>query len=89
MLIQNRQEVIRCSARRAEALEDLLDLFFGYERSEILEFRKAVEQFTTDLPAVLDALRAIIERAYADNPEFQAAEAFLAHAKETINPSAR
>ena len=35
-------------------LPQLLDLFFGYERPEIAEFRKAVEQFKTDLPAVLE-----------------------------------
>ena len=61
VLIQNRQEVIRCAVDDADQLEKLLDLFFGYERAEIAEFRKAVEQFKTDLPAVLEALREMIE----------------------------
>ena len=56
-LIQNRQEVIRCPVDDTDKLERLLDLFFAYERPEIAEFRKAVEQFQTDLPAVLEALR--------------------------------
>ena len=71
-----------------KALEKLLDLFFGYERPEITEFRKAVEQFKTDLPAVLEALRSMIERAHKREPAFRkAAEEFLKHAQEAINPS--
>jgi predicted helicase len=69
-------------------LNRLLTRFFAYERPEIEDFRKAVQQFKTDLPAVLEALRARIDAAYADNAGFQAAaEAFLAQAKQTINPS--
>jgi hypothetical protein len=47
--------------------------FFSHERPEIAEFRKAVEQFKADLPAVLAALRGMIERSEATNPEFHAA----------------
>ena len=68
--------------------EELLKLFFAYERAEIAEFREAVEQFKTDLPAVLEGLREMIEQAHTDNAEFrQASERFLKHAQETINPS--
>jgi len=88
VLIQNRQEVLRCNMLDSDALLRLLDLFFGYERQEIRDFRKAVEQFKADLPAVLDALRAMIDRAYADSATFRtAAAAFLDHARETINPA--
>lgn len=88
VLIQNRQEVTRCSMQDVEALGRLVDLFFSWERPEIAEFRKAVEQFKTDLPAVLDALRARIDTAYEENADFRAtADAFLAQAKQTINPS--
>ena len=38
-------------------LAKLLKLFFGFERPEIADFRRAVEQFKTDLPAVLKGLR--------------------------------
>jgi len=87
VLIQNGGEVIRCKVDDVETLEKLLGLFFGYQRPEINEFRKAVEQFKTDLPAVLEALRAMIERAHADNAAFRkASERFLDHARETINP---
>ena len=88
VLIQNRVEVMRCSMTDTKELERLLNLFFGYERPEIAEFRRAVTQFQTDLPAILEALRDRIDTAYADNAPFKAtADTFLAHAKETINPS--
>jgi predicted helicase len=88
VLIQNRVEVMRCSMTDTKELERLLNLFFGYERPEIAEFRRAVVQFQTDLPAILQALRDRIDTAYADNPNFKAvADTFLAHAKETINPT--
>jgi predicted helicase len=88
VLYQNRQEVFRCSVENVESLQKLLNLFFGYQRPEIADFRKAVEQFKTDLPAVLKALREMIESAEGENAEFKkAASKFLKQAKEVINPS--
>src|SRR6266478_4344097 len=48
VLIQNRQEVIRCAVEDVEKLGKLLGFFFAYERAEIAEFRKAIQQFKTD-----------------------------------------
>jgi type I restriction-modification system DNA methylase subunit len=88
VLYQNRDEVMRCDVTDVADLERLLQLFLGYERPEVSNFRKAVEQFKTDLPAVLDALRTMIERQQADNPTFRSdADRFLLHAREAINPS--
>ncbi len=88
VLIQDRQEVFRCSMTDNDALLKLLNLFFAYERAEIREFRKAVEEFKTYLPRVLDALRARIDAAYAENAPFKAAaQKFLETCKETINPT--
>lgn len=88
VLIQNAREVMRCPIDNVHQLERLLTLFFGYQRPEIAEFRKAVTQFTTDLPAVLKALREMIDAAHADNAAFRkAARHFLDHARETINPN--
>jgi predicted helicase len=71
-----------------QALSKLLKLFFSFERPEIAGFRAAVEQFKTDLPAVLQALREMIEREHEKNPGFRAAEdRFLLHAQEAINPA--
>jgi len=88
VLVQNRAEVMRCAMTDTKELERLLTLFFGYERPEIAEFRRAVTQFQTDLPAILDALRERIDTAYKTNSGFKAAAVkFLAHAQETINPT--
>jgi predicted helicase len=87
VLIQNRNEVMRCEMLDTTELLKLVTLFFKYERQEIADFRKAVEQFKIDLPAVLEALREKINDAYNTNEGFKAAATkFLAHAKNTINP---
>ena len=70
VLIQNRQEVMRCGVDDPAQLQKLLELYFGFERPEIADFRKAVEQFKADLPAVLKALREMIDGAERDNPGF-------------------
>ena len=86
VLIQRREEVMRCHVTDVKALEKLLKLFFGFERAEIANFRQAVEQFKTDLPAVLGALRSMIETAYETNAAFaKASKKFLEHAQEAIN----
>lgn len=88
VLWQNRNEVLRCDMTDTVALSKLLKLFFSFERIEIASFRAAVEQFKADLPAVLDALRQMIESAHTANASFrQAEEKFLVHAQEAINPS--
>ena len=87
VLIQNKQEVMRCGVEEP-ALQMLLELFFGYEPEVIVDFRKAVEQFKTDLPAVLSALRDMIDDAEKENDKFRKASLrFLKHAQDTINPS--
>jgi predicted helicase len=87
VLIQHGEEVMRCGVEDVNRLEQLLKLFFGYERPEIEAFRKAVEQFKQDLPEVLKALREMIEQAHAAEPKFRkASEAFLKHARDAINP---
>jgi len=88
VLIQNGSEVIRSAVDDVANLQHLLELFFGYERPEIADFRKAVTQFKSDLPEVLRALRERIEDAYKKNAAFvESARDFLKHAKETINPT--
>ena len=88
VLIQNKRSVMRCGVDDPAQLQILLDLFFGYEREEIADFRKAVEQFKEDLPAVLKALREMIESAERDNEAFRKeSRRFLEHAQDTINPS--
>jgi hypothetical protein len=71
VLIQNKQRVMRCGVEEPGQLQNLLELFFGYERAEIADFRKAVVQFKDDLPEVLKALRDMIDRAEGNNEKFR------------------
>ena len=71
VLVQNKNETLRCAMTDTQALSRLLKLFFGFERPEIAGFRRAVEQFKTDLPAVLLALRQMIEAAHDANAGFR------------------
>ncbi len=88
VLWQNRNEVLRCDMTDTHALAKLLKLFFSFERPEIAGFRAAVEQFKSDLPAVLQALREMIEHEHKTNASFRKAEGkFLTHAQEVINPN--
>lgn len=88
VLLQNGAEVMRCPVEDVKRLGQLLKLFFAYERPEIEAFRKAVEQFKSDLPDVLKALRLMIDRSYAELPVFRkAAHNFLDHAHDAINPN--
>ncbi|MEP6879655.1 MAG: DNA methyltransferase, partial [Nitrosospira sp.] len=88
VLVQHKNEVLRCDMTDTARLSQLLTLFFSFQRPEIAGFRAAVEQFKTDLPAVLQALRKMIEREHKANANFRNAEQkFLAHAQEAINPS--
>jgi predicted helicase len=88
ILIQNKQEVMRCGVHEPAKLQALLEVFFCYERAEIVDFRKAVEQFKIDLPEVLKALRTMIEAAERGNESFRTdALRFLKHAQDTINPN--
>jgi predicted helicase len=88
VLIQGRQEVARCRMNDERDLGRLIELFFAWERPEIAEFRHAVEQFQSDLPAVLAALRSKIDDAYENNANFRSTAAFfLEQAKKSINPT--
>ncbi len=88
VLIQHKEEVLRCEMADTAKLAQLLKLFFGFERREIADFRAAVQQFKQDLPTVLEALRAMIDAQEQRNASFRAASAkFLAHAQEAINPA--
>jgi predicted helicase len=88
VLMQYGNEVMRCPVDDTGKLPHLLDLFFKYERPEVADFRKAVVQFQTDLPSILEDLRAMIETAQTANAPFhKAATKFLKHAQETINPA--
>ena len=87
VLVQNGSEAMRVDMSRAGELHRLIRRFLDYELPEIEEFRQARQQFQTDLPAVLDNLRAAVLAAEADNANYQdAAAGFLTLCRQTISP---
>ena len=79
---------MRAAMDDAETLLPLLTRFFAHERQEIADFKKAVRQFALDLPAVLTALREIIQTKRAASSDFaRAQDDFLKHARDAINPA--
>ena len=88
VLVQNGNEAMRVDMSRDGELHRLIRIFLDYELPEIQEFRHAQSQFKTDLPTVLENLRATIAEAEADNPEYQeAASSFLDLCHRTIGPA--
>ena len=88
VLVQNGSEAMRVDMSRDADLRRLIRVFLDYELPEIQEFRQAQGQFKTDLPTVLENLRATVAEAEADNPDYQAAAAsFLDLCRKTIGPA--
>ena len=88
VLYQDGHEQMRAAMDDAETLLPLLTRFFAHERQEIADFKKAVKQFALDLPAVLTALREIIQTKRNDSKDFASAQDdFLKHARDAINPA--
>ena len=88
VLVQNGNEAMRVDMSRDGELHRLIRIFLDYELPEIQEFRHAQSQFKTDLPTVLENLRATVAEAEADNPEYQeAALSFLDLCRRTIGPA--
>ena len=87
VLVQNGAEVMRVAMSQPGDLHRLIRRFLDYELPEIGAFRQARQQFKTDLPSVLDNLRAAVAAAESGNPGYQnAAAAFLSLCRTTISP---
>ncbi len=54
-----------------DKLADLIKTFFEYEKPEINEFRKALQQFTIDIPKIVESIRRKIEIAELENVNFK------------------
>ena len=86
-LIQSGGQAMRVDMTRPGELHRLIQRFLDYELPQIGEFRQARQQFKTDLPSVLEDLRAAVEAAAAGNANYRnAAAAFLAVCHRTISP---
>ena len=88
VLVQNGSEAMRVDMSRDRELDRLIHDFLDYELPEIQEFRHAQSQFKTDLPTVLENLRATVAEAEAENERYQeATAAFLDLCNRTIGPA--
>jgi len=88
ILYQAGQEVARVDFQDDHALDQLLTQFVSNESLEVREFREAIEQFTQEVPALAEDLRAIIHEQVEANKTFaQAAKSFLQLCQEAINPA--
>ena len=88
VLRQDGRETMRVALDDDDALLRLLVAFYDHEPPELSEFKAASAKFRADLPQVLDALEMAMGEAEARSFEFgHALDAFLAHAKQAINPS--
>jgi len=67
VLLQNGVEVGRARMLDQAALDDILQRFVNYERPELRIFRRAIAQFSADLPAILAALRDLLDRQISRN----------------------
>lgn len=71
VLIQNGEEVLRAPLDDEKKLTKLLTVFFDYRPRELEDFDQAQAKFREELPQVIAALDAMIDRALADNDHFQ------------------
>ena len=87
VLLQNGVEVDRANMRDAAALDDILQRFVNYERPELRTFRRAIAQFSADLPAILGALRDLLDRQISKGSALETGLLqFLAVCQKHINP---
>ena len=86
ILYQKGDMVGRYDMQNPKELDLLLTRFVTYTRSEVRDFRDAIEKFKEDLPQVLDTLRQMIEQQVKENKNFVAVrESFLELCKNVIN----
>lgn len=87
VLYQNGIEVFRVSFEDDKALDEIINLFVGYERPEINDFRIALDKFKEDIPVIMKTLREMIDNEEKTNPEYRKTrDTFLEICKKSINP---
>ena len=88
ILYQNGEEFYRADFADTQALDFLLSQFVSYEPPQVREFRKAIDQFSEDVPKLAETLRTIIEEQTESNDLFREKSlALLEHFKKAINPN--
>ncbi|BAQ59695.1 helicase domain protein [Geminocystis sp. NIES-3708] len=97
VLIQNGDESLRINMENDDDLDKLINQFLDYERTEIKDFRQAINTFSQDLPTILDTLRNLIDsqspspltplpQGEGNKAFIEARDKFLKVCQESINP---
>jgi len=88
VLYQNGNEVSRIAVKDEADLDRILKSFIGFQRTEVAEFRKAIELFKNDVPKVTEALREMILSKAEQNKDYLTKmQTFLKLCREVINPN--
>ncbi|WP_091512076.1 type ISP restriction/modification enzyme [Flexibacter flexilis] len=86
ILYQNNDRVLRVNMRDDAELDKLLQKFVKLELPYVQEFNKALEQFKTDIPKILDTFRELLKEKHHENAGFQQKfNAFWDSCKASIN----
>lgn len=87
-LMQNGRPVMEIEMANNAALDRIIRTFLSHQPEPVADFNRAIIKFQSDLPALLQALRDMIQDAHAANAKYrEAEETFLRLCKQTINPS--
>lgn len=87
VLYQNGMETARIDMKNPDALDKIIKSFVNYERPEVVNFRKAIELFKSDIPNVANALRNLINDSADNNKDFTTKrDEFHETCKQSINP---
>lgn len=70
VLFQNNERVLTVDMRDDDELDKLLTMFVTLELPYVREFNKALEQFKTDIPKILNTFRELIATQHASNARF-------------------
>lgn len=88
ILYQDGQRLLSVPFTDAEALDELLTAYVGFEHPEVREFKQAVERFKQDIPSIVKSLREMIEKQGMGNAPFRARrDTFLELCRTAINPA--
>ena len=88
ILYQDGARLLTAPFAQAEALDELLTAYVSFENQDVLEFRKAVETFKSDIPNIVTALRGMIQQQGKANSTFrQRRGTFLELCRSAINPA--
>jgi predicted helicase len=90
VLYQEGQEVIRVSLNDPKSLEELINVFFGYNQPDIEQFDKAIDEFKERVPELAKGLMEKISEAHQNNKQFIGAfSSFFKLCQNSLNPNIR